>query len=67
MTKHFLYNTLLNIGLILMVMAAIAAYNTETQNSEKYLILGITVLIIGLLGYLKFRLLKQVRKLTKRD
>ncbi len=66
MKRHFLYNTLLNIGLILMMLTAIAAYNGETQNNEKYFILGITVVIILLLGYLKYRLLKQVRQLTKK-
>jgi len=66
MKRHFLYNTLLNIGLILMTFAAVAAYNSEAQNSEKYLILSVTVFIIILLGYLKYRLLKQVRQLTKK-
>lgn len=66
MKKHFLYNTLLNIGLILMMFAAVAAYNSEAQKGEKYIILGITVLIIIVLGYLKYRLLKQVRQLTKK-
>jgi len=60
MKRHFLYNTLLNIGLILMLLSAVAAYN-----SERYPILGIAVVIIGVLGYLKYRLLKQVRQLTK--
>ncbi|WP_353127695.1 DUF6358 family protein [Parapedobacter pyrenivorans] len=60
MKRHFIYNVLLNIGLILMVLSAIAAFN-----SEQYPILAISMAIIFILGYLKYRLLKQIRHITK--
>jgi len=60
MKKYFLYNILLNVGIILMALAAMAAYN-----SIQYPIVAIAVAIVVLLGYLKYRLLKQVRQLTK--
>ena len=60
MKKHILYNTLLNIGLILMVLSTVAAYN-----SGQYPVLAISVVIIAVLIYLKYQLLKQVRQITK--
>ncbi len=60
MKRHFLYNILLNIGLILMILSAVAAYQ-----SAQYMILAISLAIILVLGYLKYRLLRQVRQLTK--
>ena len=60
MKKHILYNTLLNIGLILMVLSVVAAYN-----SKQYPVLAISVVIIAVLIYLKYRLLRQVRQMTK--
>ncbi|GGC30859.1 hypothetical protein GCM10011386_23580 [Parapedobacter defluvii] len=57
MKLYFLYNTLLNISLILMLLAVVAAYQ-----SSDYLVLAISVLIILILGYLKYRLLKRVRQ-----
>jgi len=60
MKRHFIYNVLLNIGLILMVLSTVAAYN-----SKQYPILAIAVAIILVLGYLKYRLLRQIRQMTK--
>ncbi|SEL78383.1 DUF6358 family protein [Parapedobacter koreensis] len=60
MKTHFLYNILLNIGLILMIFSVVAAYN-----SAMYPVLAIAVVIVCVLGYLKYRLLKQVRQMTK--
>ncbi|HWK55786.1 MAG TPA: DUF6358 family protein [Parapedobacter sp.] len=60
MKTYFLYNILLNIALILMGLAVWAAYQ-----SGEYPILAITVAIIAILGWLKYRLLKQVRQGTK--
>ncbi|MBK1438500.1 sortase [Parapedobacter sp. ISTM3] len=61
MKRHFLYNTLLNIGLILMIFSAVAAYN-----SKQYPVLAISVVIVCVLVYLKYRLLKQVRQMTNK-
>ncbi|MFB2121151.1 DUF6358 family protein [Parapedobacter sp. 2B3] len=60
MTKYFLYNVFLNIALILMGLAVWAAYS-----SADYSILAITVVILAILCWLKYRLLKQVRQFTK--
>ncbi|MFC3199685.1 DUF6358 family protein [Parapedobacter deserti] len=61
MKRYFFYNILLNVGLILMLLSAVAAYN-----SSDYPILAIAVAITLVLGYLKYRLLKQIRHLTKK-
>jgi len=60
MAAYFLYNTLLNVGLMIMIFSMIAAYN-----SSHYLILVISLVFAGVLGYLKYRLLKRVRQQTK--
>lgn len=60
MKKYFLYNVMLNIGLILMGLAVWAAYR-----SADYTILAITVAIFIVLVWSKIRLLKQVRQFTK--
>lgn len=60
MKTYFLYNVLLNISLILMGFAVWAAYR-----SDQYPILAITVVILVILGWLKYRLLRQVRQTTK--
>lgn len=62
MKTYFLYNTLLNIAVILMGLAVWAAYR-----SEQYIIMAITVLIVIILGWLKYRLLKQVRQRIKKE
>ncbi|WP_326328021.1 DUF6358 family protein [Parapedobacter sp. 10938] len=64
MKKYFLYNVLLSIALILMALAAIAAYNSD-DNGSKYPILAITIAIFLILVYLKYRLLKQIKHFTK--
>ena len=64
MKTYFLYNVLLNIALILMGFAAIAAYNSD-DNGSKNLILAISIAIFLVLAYLKYRLLKQVKQYTK--
>jgi hypothetical protein len=60
MRRKLLYNVLLNIGLIVLVFCAVAAYN-----SQQYGILSIAVIGIVLLIYLKVRLMKQVRRWGK--
>lgn len=57
MKRYFLYNILLNISLILMFFSVVAAYQ-----SRQYIVLAISILIILIVGYLKYRLLKQVRQ-----
>ncbi len=61
MKRHFLYNILLNIGLILMFLSMVAAYN-----NGQYPIFAISLAITAVLGYLKYRLLLHIRKLTKK-
>lgn len=62
MKKYLLYNTLLNIGLVLMIFSAVAAYN-----SNQLLFLGISILIAIFLVYTKYSLLKRVRQMTNED
>ncbi|MGV3761692.1 DUF6358 family protein [Parapedobacter sp.] len=64
MKRYFFYNVMLNIGLILMSFATIAAYSSD-DNGSKYLILAISVAILLVLAYLKYRLLKLVRQFTQ--
>lgn len=56
MKLKFLYNTLLTIGIVLMFLSAVAAFN-----SDQYLIMGISIAVMILLFWLKVQLLKQVR------
>ncbi|WP_257669347.1 DUF6358 family protein [Parapedobacter tibetensis] len=58
--KPFLYNILLNVGLILMILSALAAYD-----SKLYPVLSISMAIIIVLVYLKYQLLKQVKRTNK--
>lgn len=58
--RNLLYNTLLNVGLILMILSAVAAYN-----SQQYLYLAISVIIAIFLVYAKYLLIKQVRDSAK--
>ena len=64
MKTYFLYNVLLNVALILMALAAVAAYNSDDDGS-KHLILAISIAIFLVLAYLKYRLLKRVKQYTK--
>jgi hypothetical protein len=60
MGKKFIYNVLLNIGLIAMVFAGVSSFK-----KEQYVIAVLALAIIILLSFLKIRLLKQVRDITK--
>lgn len=60
MGKKFIYNVLLNIGLIAMVYTAVSAYN-----NQQFLIVILSICIAIALSFLKIRLLKQVREITK--
>lgn len=62
MKRHFLYNILLNIALILMFLSTVAAYN-----NGQYAVMAISIAITAVLAYLKYRLLTHVRKLTKKS
>lgn len=52
---------MLNVALILMILSIVAAYN-----SSQFPILVISVLIIALLIFLKYRLLKLIKQQTKK-
>ncbi len=58
--RNLLYNTLLNVGLILMIFSAVAAYN-----SQQYIYLVISAVIAIFLVYAKYLLIKQVREMGK--
>lgn len=60
MKIKFLYNTLLTIGIVLMLLSAVAAYN-----SDQYLIMAISIAVLLLLFWLKVQLLKQVRETVR--
>lgn len=60
MGKKFIYNVLLNIGLIAMVYTAVSSYK-----KEQFLIVILSICIAIVLSFLKIRLLKQVREITK--
>lgn len=60
MGKKFIYNILLNIGLIAVVYTAVASFK-----KEQYEIMIVALAIVGLLSFLKIKLLKQVREITK--
>lgn len=59
--RYFFYNIMLNVALILMILSVVAAYN-----SNQLPILVISVLIIALLIFLKYRLLKLIKQQTKK-
>lgn len=60
MRKKLLYNVLLNVGLIVLVFSAVAAYN-----NQQYGILSVAAIGTLLLIYLKIQLMKQVRRWGK--
>lgn len=62
MGKKFVYNVLLNIGLIAMIFTAASSFK-----KEQYIIAIGAILIIVLLSFLKIKLLKQVRAITKEE
>lgn len=57
MTKKFILNLLLNLGIVFLVLSAWAGYN-----SGQILYLGISVALLVVLIYLKVVLLKQVNR-----
>lgn len=57
MTKKFILNLLLNLGIVFLVLSAWAGYN-----SGQLLYLGISVALLVVLIYLKVVLLKQVNR-----
>lgn len=61
MKRYFFYNVLLNIALILMILSVVAAYN-----SSQHGILAISVGIMAVLIYLKYRLLKQIKQQSRK-
>ncbi|WP_353184369.1 DUF6358 family protein [Parapedobacter lycopersici] len=61
MKKYFFYNVLLTVALIVMVLSIVAAYN-----SGQHIILAVSVLITVVLIFLKYHLLKQVKRQTKK-
>lgn len=56
MTKHFILNLLLNLGIIFLILSGVAAYQ-----SGNMLILGAAIAISVVLIYLKVVLLKHVK------
>ncbi len=60
MAKKLIYNILLTIGLIAMVYTSVASFK-----NEQYEIMIVALAIVGLLSFLKIKLLKQVRGITK--
>ncbi|HCN82004.1 MAG TPA: hypothetical protein DIT07_00050 [Sphingobacteriaceae bacterium] len=61
MVVKLLLNILINIGIFILLLCFIWAFN-----HAEYSILGIAVIILALLVYLKFRMIKNIRELTKK-
>lgn len=57
MTKKFILNLLINLGIVFLILSAVAAYN-----SGNMLILGASIAFMVVLIYLKVVLLKMVNK-----
>ncbi|SEG39780.1 DUF6358 family protein [Sphingobacterium lactis] len=57
MTKKFILNILLNLGIVFLVLSAWAGYN-----SGQMLYLGISIALLVVLIYLKVVLIKQVKR-----
>jgi hypothetical protein len=60
MGRKFIYNVLLNVAIIAMIFAAVSSFK-----KEEYILVVLSLVIIGILSFLKIRLLKQVREITK--
>lgn len=60
MGKKFIFNILLNLGLIAMVITAVSSFK-----KEQYVVVIIALFVLAALIYFKIKLLKQVRELTK--
>lgn len=57
MTKNFILNIVLNLGIVFLVLSGYAAYN-----SGNMLILGLSIALMVVLIYFKFVLLRQVSR-----
>ncbi|MBE8712977.1 DUF6358 family protein [Sphingobacterium hungaricum] len=57
MTKKFILNLLINLGIVFLILSGVAAYN-----SGNMLILGASIAFMVVLIYLKVVLLKMVNK-----
>lgn len=61
MKLKFFYNILLTLGIVLLLLSAVSAYN-----NGQHMIFGISVALLILLFWLKIQLLKQVKDSVKR-
>lgn len=57
MTKKFILNVVLNLGIVFLILSAVAGYN-----SGNMLFLGVSIALLVVLIYLKVVLLKQVSR-----
>ncbi len=57
MTKKFILNVVLNLGIVFLILSAVAGYN-----SGNMLFLGVSIALLVVLVYLKVVLLKQVSR-----
>ena len=62
MTKKFILNVLLNLGIVFLVLSGFAGYN-----SGQPLYLGLSIALLVVLIYLKVVLLKQVNRDVKKQ
>lgn len=60
MKLKFFYNTLLTLGIALMLLSAVSSYQ-----AEQYLYLAISLALIVVLGWLKYKLLADVKNTIK--
>jgi len=61
MKLKFLYNTLLTLGIVLMILSAVSAFK-----SDQTTFMWISIAILVVLFWLKVQLLKQVREATRK-
>lgn len=61
MAKNLLYSTLLNVGIMVLLYCVFIAINTK-----QYLILAGALVGLALLVYLKVRLLRKIKTMTKK-
>ncbi|MCT1523721.1 MULTISPECIES: DUF6358 family protein [Sphingobacterium] len=57
MTKKFILNVVLNLGIVFLILSSVAGYN-----SGNMLYLGLSIALLVVLVYLKIVLLKQVSR-----
>lgn len=60
MGRKFIYNVLLNVAIIAMIFAAVSSFK-----KEEYIVVALSLVIVVFLSFLKIKLLKQVRDITK--